>query len=58
MLAVRGALALGMIVLGIYIIARMVSFPFAQSFTGIVLGVAMILLGVVRLRQVRAAWNR
>jgi hypothetical protein len=57
-LGLRAFLAVGMIVLGMYIIARMVSFPFAQSFTGIVLGVAMILLGIVRLRQVRAAWNR
>jgi putative effector of murein hydrolase LrgA (UPF0299 family) len=58
MLALRGFLALAMICLGIYIVAEMVHFPFAQSFTGMVLGVAMILLGVVRLRQVRAAWNR
>ena len=58
MLGLRAFLAVAMICLGIYIVAQMARFPFAQSFTGIVLGVAMILLGIVRLRHVRAAWNR
>ncbi len=57
MLYYRAFISLGLIALGIYIIARMLHYPFAQSFTGIVLGGAMIALGFVRLRQIRAAWG-
>lgn len=54
MLVYRAIIAVALIVLGAYIIVRMMPFPIAQSFTGIVLGIAMIALGVIRLRQVIA----
>ena len=55
MLYARGVLALLMIVIGAFIVVQMVRYPLAQSFTGIVLGGAMILLGFLRVRQVREA---
>ena len=54
MLVYRAIIAVALIVLGAYIIVRMIPFSIAQSFTGIVLGIAMIALGVIRLRQVIA----
>lgn len=57
MLVFRAILAVAMIGMGIFIIARILPFPFAQTFTGWVLGIAFILLGTLRLRQVRAAWS-
>lgn len=57
MLVFRAIIAIGLIIVGIYVIARMAAFPFAQTFTGWILGIAMILLGIVRLRQVRAVWG-
>ena len=55
MLMFRGALSIFMIVVGAFVVIQMVRYPLAQSFTGIVLGGAMILLGFIRLRQVREA---
>jgi putative effector of murein hydrolase LrgA (UPF0299 family) len=43
-------LAIAMIAVGGYILTRMAHYPIAASFTGIVLGLAMMALGVVRLR--------
>ncbi len=54
MLVYRAIIAIALILLGAYIIVRMMPFPLAQSFTGIVLGIAMIALGVIRLRQILA----
>jgi hypothetical protein len=54
MLAVRALLAIAMIGVGAFIIARMLPYPIAQTYTGMVLGGAMILLGVFRLRQIIA----
>lgn len=54
MLIVRGALALAMIAIGVTIIVRMLPYPIAQTFTGLVLGGALILLGTLRLRQIAA----
>lgn len=53
MLIVRAALAAFMILVGAVVVVQMLHYPIAQSFTGIVLGGAMILLGLLRLRQVR-----
>ena len=54
MLVYRAFIAIALILIGAYIIVRMMPFPIAQSFTGIVLGIAMIALGVIRLRQILA----
>jgi hypothetical protein len=54
MLVYRAIIAIALILLGAYIIVRMVPFPIAQSLTGIILGIAMIALGVIRLRQIMA----
>ena len=58
MLYVRGALGILLILCGAFIVTRMLQYPIAQSFTGIVLGGAMVLLGFIRLRQVREALRR
>ena len=55
MLYVRAALSVFMIVVGAVVLIQMLRYPIAQTFTGVVLGGAMILLGVLRLRQVREA---
>ena len=58
MLIFRGALSVFTIVVGAFVVIQMLRYPIAQSFTGIVLGAAMILLGVIRLRQVREAMRQ
>ena len=58
MLAFRGVLSVMMVVLGAFIIIEMLRYPIAQSFTGIVLGGALVLLGILRFRQVRGAMRR
>lgn len=50
MRAVRSVLAVLLIIAGVTIVARMAHYPIAQSVTGIILGLAMIALGAVRLR--------
>ncbi len=55
MLVLRGALSVFTMVVGAVVVIEMLRYPIAQSFTGIVLGGAMILLGTIRLRQVREA---
>ncbi len=50
MFAVRTVLSVAMIGVGAFIIVRMVPYPISASFTGIVLGIAMVALGVIRLR--------
>jgi hypothetical protein len=52
MLAFRTVLSAAMIVLGVVIIVRMMPYPIRASFTGIVLGLALIALGIVRLRTI------
>jgi len=54
MLTVRALIAIAMIVVGATIIVRMLPYPIAQTFTGLVLGIAMIALGLFRLRQIAA----
>ena len=54
MLAVRTVLAIAMIAMGAFVIVRMLPYPLAQTFTGMVLGGAMIALGFFRLRQILA----
>ena len=44
-----------MIVVGAFVVVQMLRYPLAQSFTGVVLGGAMVLLGFLRFRQVREA---
>jgi hypothetical protein len=51
-LAFRTVLSAAMIVLGAVIIVRMMPYPIGASFTGIVLGLALIALGIVRLRAI------
>jgi hypothetical protein len=48
--AIRTALAAAMIVIGAIIIGEMARYPIAYTFTGIILGLALIALGIVRLR--------
>jgi hypothetical protein len=52
MLALRTVLSVAMIVIGTIIVVRMLPYPISASFTGIVLGGAMIALGIVRLRAI------
>jgi hypothetical protein len=47
--AIRTILAVGMIVVGIIIVIDMARYPIAYTFSGIILGVALIALGIVRL---------
>ena len=54
MLIYRAIIAIALVLLGAYIIVRMIPFPIAQSLTGFVLGIAMIALGIIRLRQIIA----
>ena len=49
---IRAGLAIAMIAVGGYILTRMLHYPIAASFTGIILGLAMMALGVVRLRAI------
>ena len=58
MLRVRGALAVLMVLVGASVLVQMLRYPLAQSFTGVVLGGAMMLLGFLRFRQVREATRR
>jgi hypothetical protein len=52
MIAVRGVLALLIIIAGVTIIVRMLPYGITSTFTGIILGLAMIALGGFRLRQI------
>lgn len=58
MLIFRGVLSVLMVVVGAFVVIEMLRYPLAQSFTGIVLGAAMILLGGIRFRQVREAMRQ
>ncbi len=49
---IRTALAVGMIVVGVIIVGEMVRYPIAYTFTGVILGLALIALGIVRLRAI------
>lgn len=51
MIVVRGALAIAMMIVGGTIVARMLPYGIAQTFTGLVLGLAMMALGAFRLHQ-------
>jgi putative effector of murein hydrolase LrgA (UPF0299 family) len=50
MQVIRTGLAIAMIAVGGYILTRMLHYPIGAAFTGVILGLAMIALGVVRLR--------
>jgi putative effector of murein hydrolase LrgA (UPF0299 family) len=50
--SLRTLLSVAMILVGGYITVEMLHYPIGASFTGIVLGVAMIALGIVRLRAI------
>ncbi|HTU69145.1 MAG TPA: hypothetical protein VMF11_02400 [Candidatus Baltobacteraceae bacterium] len=58
MRTVRAILAVAMIVVGAIIVGRMVRYPIGAAFTGIVLGLAMIALGIVRLRMLASRARR
>lgn len=47
-----------MIVIGAAIFIKMLPFGLAQSFTGLILGAAMVGLGIYRLNQIRLVWSR
>jgi hypothetical protein len=49
MRAVRTVLSVALILVGGYILVEMLRYPIKESFTGIILGIAMIALGIVRL---------
>jgi putative effector of murein hydrolase LrgA (UPF0299 family) len=51
-LTVRAILACAMIVVGIGVIVRLLPYPIAQTYTGMVLGLALIALGLFRLKQI------
>ena len=51
---VRALIAVGLIVVGAVIFGKMLYYPVRYSLTGLVLGAAMIALGVVRLRALYA----
>ena len=55
---IRTALAIAMIAVGGYILLRMFHYAIAASFTGIILGLAMMALGVVRLRAIYGGSRR
>lgn len=56
MLGVRAVLALGMVVIGCVVIVRMLSLGLtAAIIPGIVLGGAMVALGLYRFKQIREA---
>jgi len=50
-IVVRTVLAIALMVVGGTIIVRMLPYGIAQTFTGLVLGIAMIALGAYRLHQ-------
>jgi uncharacterized membrane protein HdeD (DUF308 family) len=52
MLFVRAGLGLAMIAVGGFLLFRLLHYPLAESFSGLLVGAAMIALGVFRLRQV------
>lgn len=58
MLGFRALLALAMIVIGASIFIKMLPCGLAQGFTGLILGAAMIGLGIYRLNQIRLVWSR
>ena len=47
-----------MIVIGASIFIKMLPYGLAQGFTGVILGAAMIGLGIYRLNQIRLVWSR
>ena len=55
---IRTALAIAMIAVGGYILLRMSHYAITASFTGIILGLAMMALGVVRLRAIYGGSRR
>ena len=56
MLGVRAVLAIGMVVIGSVVIVRMLSFGVTTAIVpGIVLGAAMVALGLYRFKQMRNA---
>ena len=52
MIVIRALLAIGMMVVGGTIIVRMLPYGIGQTFTGLVLGIAMIALGAYRLHLI------
>ena len=58
MRAVRTALSVAMVVVGAYIFAQMLHYPIKEAFTGIILGLALIALGLLRLRALYARGGR
>ena len=52
MIVVRGILAAAMVVVGATVVVKMLPYGIGQTFTGIVLGLAMMGLGAFRLHQI------
>jgi len=52
MIVVRALLAIAMMVVGGLIVVRMLPYGIQQTFTGLVLGLAMLGLGAFRLHQI------
>lgn len=58
MRVLRALIAVALIVTGVVILSEMLHYSLRYSISGIVLGVAMIALGTIRLRALYARVNR
>lgn len=54
MLTVRAFIAVALVIVGACILVQMLRYGIAQTFTGVILGIAMIALGLFRLKQIVA----
>jgi hypothetical protein len=55
---VRALIAAVMVVLGATVLVEMLRYPIAQTFTGVVLGLAMMALGLLRLSLVVRTYRK
>lgn len=58
MIAFRAVIAVAMVLIGGSIVIKMLPYGLAQGFTGLILGAAMVGLGLYRLNQLRAVWGK
>jgi hypothetical protein len=52
MIYVRGLIAAVMVLLGAIVLVEMLRYPIAQTFSGVILGLAMMGLGLFRLNSI------
>jgi hypothetical protein len=53
MIVIRAILAVIMTILGAVVLVEMLRYPIAQTYTGVILGLAMMALGLFRLNLIR-----